>query len=172
LPLGERDPFANERSFVVMPHATLGFHAGALQLSAGLGARFRRAVDFGGVILGNQGFVALGVAGAVLPRWLTLSVEFFGLPPLSDSHGSAASPRVSSVSLFPAEWLAGMHSAFGQSGPWTLSLAAGGGIPLSSETREGSSEPQTSSFMGLTTPDFRALMTVRFAPADASANTR
>jgi OmpA-OmpF porin, OOP family len=172
LPLGERDPFANERSFVVMPNATFGYHHGALRLSAEFGARVRQAVDFGGITLGNQGFVAFGVSGAVLPRWLTLSGELFGLPPLSGSRGSAASPRVTSVNLFPAEWLMGMHSAFGQSGAWTLSIAAGGGIPLSSETRDSSSGPDSSYFMGLTTPDFRALIVLRFAPSDASLATR
>ena len=172
LPLGVRDPFANERSFVVMPNATLGYHHGALQLSAEFGARLRQAVDFGGVTLGNQGFVALGVAATVLPRWLTLSAEIFGLPSLSDNRGSAASPRVSSARLLPAEWLAGMHSAFGQGGPWTLSIAGGSGIPLSNETRESSSGPETSYFLGMTTPDFRALLSVRFTPAEAPSSLR
>lgn len=172
VPLGERDPFANERSFVTMPNATLGYHFGALQLSAEFGLRLRQAVDFGGAKLGNQGFVALGVAGTVFPRWLTLSAELFALPPLSDSRGSAASPLVSSARLFPAEWLAGLRSAFGQTGPWTLSIAGGGGIPLSSETRDSSSGPQTSYFMGMTTPDFRAIVLVRFTPAEPSSKRR
>ncbi|HET7543456.1 MAG TPA: hypothetical protein VFK05_26465, partial [Polyangiaceae bacterium] len=150
LPLGERNPFANERSFVVMPNTTFGYRLGALQLSAELGARLRRTVDFGGVSLGNQAFVALGVAASVFPGWLTVSAEAFGLPALSDSRGSAAGLRVTSARLFPAEWLGGLHSSFGQRGPWTLSLAAGGGIPLSSETRDSSSGPETSHFVGMT----------------------
>lgn len=166
LPLGARDPFANERSFVVMPHATLGYRYGALQFSAAFGARLRQAVDFGGVKFGNQGFLAFGAAAALLPGWLALSAELFGLPALSDSRGNAASPLVSSARLFPAEWLVGAHSALGQSGPWTLSIAGGGGIPLSSETRESSSGPETSRFLGATAPDFRAVMSVRFSPAE------
>jgi hypothetical protein len=172
LPLGERSPFANERSFVVMPNATFGFRHGALLLSGELGARLRRAVDFGGVSLGNQGFLALGVAGSVFPRWLTVSAEAFGLPALSDSRGSAAGPRVSGARLFPAEWLAGVHSSFGASGPWTLSLSAGGGIPLSSETQDSSNGPQTSHFIGMTSADFRALLVMRFAPTDPSSTIR
>lgn len=164
LPLGERDPFASERSFVVMPSATLGFRRGPLLLSAEFGARLRRAVDFGGFDLGNQGFIAIGLASTIFPRWLTLSAELFGLPSLSDSRGSAASPLVTSARLFPAEWLAGIHSSFGSQGPWTLSLAAGTGIPLSSETRETSNGSETTYFAGITTPDFRALLVVRFAP--------
>jgi hypothetical protein len=172
LPLGGRDPFANERSFVVMPNATLGYRQGALRLSAELGARLRQSVDFGGVKLGNQAFVAFGVAGTFVPGWLTLSAELFGLPSLSEDRGSAASPRVTSVRLFPAEWLAGIHCGFGQSGPWVLSVAGGGGIPLSSETRESSSGPATSDFLGVTTPDFRALVSVRFTPTGLPSKLR
>ena len=164
LPLGVRDPFANERSFVVMPNATFGFEHRPLRLGAVLGVRLRQSVDFGGVTLGNQGFVALGVAAAVIPRWLSLSAEIFGLPSLSDSRSSAESSRVTRARLFPAEWLAGVHSAFGSEGPWTLSVAAGSGLPFSSETRESSSGPETNYFTGLTTPDFRSLAIVRFAP--------
>ncbi len=166
LPLGDRNPFANERSFVVMPNATFGFQHDALRLSAELGARLRRAVDFGGVTLGNQGFVALGVAVDLLPGWLTVSAEAFGLPPLSDNRASAASPSVSEARLFPAEWLAALHSSFGSHGACTVSLAAGSGIPLSSETRDSSSGAQTSNFVGATSPDFRSLVVVRFAAAE------
>ncbi|HEY3256755.1 MAG TPA: hypothetical protein VGJ91_22520, partial [Polyangiaceae bacterium] len=169
LPLGDRAAFANERSFVVMPNATFGFRHEALELRAELGARLRQAVDFGGVTLGNQGFLALGVAVELLHSdWLSLSAEAFGLPALSDSRGSAASPLVSAVRLFPAEWLAGVHSSLGSGGTWRVSLAAGSGIPLSSETRTSSDGPHTSYFLGMTTPDFRSLLVVRFAPADAS----
>jgi len=169
LPLGEREPFANERSFVVMPSVTFGLRRGALRLGAEFGARLRQAVDFAGVELGNQGYIGLGVAGSLLPRWLTLSAEVFGLPPLSESRGSAASPRVTSVRLFPAEWLLGAHSSFGSRGPWTFTIAAGSGLPFSSETRESSSGSETSYFAGMTTPDFRSLIVVRFAPTDPSA---
>lgn len=165
LPLGDRNAFANERSFVVMPNATFGFQHRTLRLNAELGARLRQALDFAGFSLGNQAFVALGVAVELLqPGWLSVSAEAFGLPPLSNSRGSAASPRVSDARLFPAEWLAGVHSSFGSHGLWTLSFAFGGGIPLSSETRTSSTGPFTSYFLGMTTPDFRSLAVVRFAP--------
>jgi len=60
----------------------------------------------------------------------------------------------------------GVHSSFGRRGPWTLSLAAGSGIPLSSETKGSSSGPHTSHFLGMTTPDFRSLLLLRFAPSE------
>ncbi|MEI9939707.1 MAG: hypothetical protein WDO69_21005 [Pseudomonadota bacterium] len=173
LPLGDRNAFANERSFVVMPNATFGFRYRALRLNAELGTRLRRAVDFGGVTLGNQGFVALGVAVELLQGdWLTVSAEAFGLPPLADNRGSAASPLVTAARLFPAEWLVGVHSSFGSHGSWMVSVAAGGGIPLSSETRESSTGPVTSHFLGMTTPDFRSLLVVRFAPPEGRSMSR
>ena len=165
LPLGERSAFANERSFVVMPNASFGFRHRALRLSAELGARLRQAVDFAGVRLEQQGFVAFGVAVELFqPGYLTVSAEAFGLPPLADNRGSAKSPLVSEVRLFPAEWLVGVHTSFGRRGPWTLTLACGGGLPLSSETRESSTGPRTTHFVGMTTPDFRSLLLLRFAP--------
>jgi OmpA-OmpF porin, OOP family len=172
LPLGDRNPFANERSFVVMPNATFGLRHGPLVIQVELGARLRRSVDFAGTMLSNQGFVALGMSASLFPGWLSLSAEVFGLPPLSDSRGSAADSRVTSVRFFPAEWLASVHSCFGKPGPWTFSVAAGSGVPLSSETRRSSSGQQTSYFTGVTTPDFRSLLVVRFVPETRSPTRR
>jgi hypothetical protein len=173
LPLGERDAFANERSFVVMPNTTFGFAYRALRLHGELGLRLRQPLDFAGSYLGNQGFFAFGVALDLLPPdWLSVSAEVFGLPSLSNDLGRAASPLVSEVRLFPAEWLISGHSSFGSRGPWRLSLGAGSGIPLSSETRESGTGPRTVHFMGMTTPDFRALLVVRFAPTDEHSTRR
>lgn len=173
LPLGERNAFANERSFVVMPNATFGFQHRALRLHAEFGARLRQPVDFAGSSLGNQGFLAFGVAIELVPaKLLSLTAEVFGLPPLSESRSGAASPLVSEARLFPAEWLLGVHSSFDRRSPWRLSLAAGSGIPLSSETRASATGPHTAHFMGMTTPDFRALIAVRFAPSEAPSTVR
>ena len=173
LPLGERNAFASERSFVVMPNATFGFQYRALRLHAELGARLRQSLDFAGSYLGNQGFLAFGVGLELLPaNLLSLTAEVFGLPPLSDNRGSAASPLVSQARLFPAEWLVGLHSSFDSKRSWRLSLAAGSGIPLSSETRDSGTGPRSAHFMGMTTPDFRALLVVRFAPFEGSSALR
>jgi hypothetical protein len=172
VPLGDRNAFANERSFVVMPNATLGFQYRALELRAEFGARLRQTVDFAGISLGNQAFLAFGAALELVPDWLLVSVEAFGLPPLSDNRGSAASARVREARLFPAEWLAGVHSSFGSRGLCTVSLAAGSGIPLSSETRDSSTGPSQSHFAGMTTPDFRSLLVVRLAPGQQPSTAR
>ena len=98
-------------------------------MHAELGVRLRQPLDFAGFYLGNQGFFAFGVALDLLqPDWLSVARRCSGCLPLSDNRGSAASPLVSEARLFPAEWLASLHSSFGSRGPWRLSLGAGSGI--------------------------------------------
>ncbi len=162
MPLGNEQVFSGERSVVALPSATLGFQRSRLKTSASVGLRLRRAIDFGGVRLGDQAFIALGVGLEVLaPGLLFVSVEAFGSPPLSDNRAGSAGPRVSDVTLFPAEWLASVHSSLGTAN-WALGLGAGSGIPLSNETRQSASGTTTSRFLGLTTADFRSLLVLRY----------
>lgn len=163
LPLGNEQVFSGERSFVVLPSMTVSFQRSVLRTSASFGLRVRRPVDFGGVRLGNQAFLALGLGVELLaPGILFVGVEAFGSPPLADNRANTAGPLVSESSLFPAEWLGSVHSSFGTA-DWTLGLGAGTGIPLSSETRTTSSGSSTTHFLGLTTPDFRSLLVLRYA---------
>jgi OOP family OmpA-OmpF porin len=161
-PLGNEQVFSGERSFVMVPQATFGFQRGRLRSTLGVGLRLRRAVDFGGVHLGNQGFIALGIGAEVLdPGLLFVSIEAFGLPPLVDNRAASAGPLVTEVRLFPAEWLASVHSSLG-TGNWSLGLGAGTGIPLSSETRATANGPNTQHFLGLTTPEFRSALVLSY----------
>jgi hypothetical protein len=163
LPLGNEQAFSGERSFVLAPSATVGFQRWRLRTSASLGLRLRRAVDFGGVRLGNQAFLALGVGVEVLaPGILFFAVEAFGSAPLKDSRAATAGPLVTEVNLFPAEWLGSVHSSLGTA-HWALGLGAGTGIPLSSETRATSNGPSTQRFLGVGSPDFRSLIVVRYS---------
>ena len=165
LPTGDAGAFASEQSFVAAPSVTVSWHPAPLTVTAGFGARLRSPVEFGAVRLGNQGFAAVGVALELFtPGVLALSLEAFGLPPLSASRAAAAPLRVSDELLFPAEWSAGVHSAFGTSGPWTVSLALGSGLPLSSETERGSNGSTTRRFSGMGTPQVRSLLVLRFSP--------
>ncbi|HEX7451579.1 MAG TPA: hypothetical protein VF294_04810, partial [Polyangiaceae bacterium] len=150
LPLANQSELAGERSVVAMPSATLSAQAGAFKLSAGVGARLRSAVDFASVRLGNQGFAALGLGFDVFdPGLLFASLEAFALPSLGRSRAAAANSAISSESRIPAEWLLAVHTCFVEHGTWTLSVAAGSGIPLSSETRETSAGGATARFLGL-----------------------
>ncbi len=167
LPLANESELAGERSVVAMPSATLSVRAGAFRLGASVGARLRNAVDFASVRLGNQGFAALGLGLEVLdPGLLFVDVEAFALPSLGSSRAATADSTVSSESLIPAEWLLSVHSCFEEHGTWTLSVAAGTGIPLSSETRETSDGSTTVHFLGLGAPDLRSLVVLRFAPPE------
>jgi hypothetical protein len=164
LPLADASELAGERSVVAMPSATMSVQAGAFELSASLGARLRSAVDFGSVRLGNQGFAALGLGLDVFdPGLLLVTVEAFALPSLASSQAATANSAISSESLVPAEWLLSVHSSFEKHGSWTLSVAAGSGIPLSSETRQTSAGSTTAHFPGLGAPDLRSLVLLRFA---------
>ena len=172
LPLANQSELAGERSVVAMPSATLGAPAGAFKLSASVGARLRSAVDFGSVRLGNQGFAALGLGfDAFDPGLLFVSAEAFALPSLGSNRAPAANSAISSESLIPAEWLLSVHSCFVEHGTWTLSIAAGSGIPLSSETRETSAGGATAHFLGLGAPDLRSLVTLRFAAPESTQAT-
>ncbi len=162
IPLGDEPAFYGERSFVVLPRVTFGLRRSVLRASASFGARLRRAVDFGGVRLGNQAVLALGVGVEVLaPDLLFVAVEAFASPPLADNRAPSAGPEVTEVNLFPAEWLATVHSSFGTA-HWSLGLGAGSGLPLSSETRSTPYGPSTAHFLGATTPDFRSLLVLRY----------
>jgi hypothetical protein len=163
VPLGNEQVFAGERSFVAVPSVTFAFRHSLLRSSASFGLRLRRAVDFGGVRLGNQAFIALGAGVELLaPELLFVAVEAFGSPALASNRADTAGPLVSEVRLFPAEWLASVRSSFGTAN-WSLALGAGTGIPLSSETRRSPNGPSTSHFLGVTTPDFRSLLVLRYA---------
>lgn len=169
LPFANEQEFAGERSVVAMPSATAALSRGMLRMQASLGARLRRSLDFGGVHLGNQGFLALGVGLELLdPGQLFIGLEAFALPPLSHSRATLSDSVATAETFMPAEWLASVHSCFEKHGSWSLGVAAGTGIPLSSETRDNSGGPSTSHFLGVTTPGFRSLLVLRFAPPELS----
>jgi hypothetical protein len=83
------------------------------------------------------------------------------LPVLVDQPGrSSANTEVRDGQLVPAEWLASLRSAPTEDDGFVLQLGGGTGIPLSSETRDGASDQ----FAGVTTPRFRLVFVVRYAP--------
>ena len=165
LPLGNEAAFSGERSVVVQPSATTGWQSPRFALRASVGARLRSATDFGDVRLGNEGFLALGAGVDVLdPGLLFLSLEGWALPPLGGSRAPTANAAVSGVSLLPAEWLFAVRSSFRPDSEWSLSAAFGTGLPVSSETRRSPAGESTSYFLGMTEPEWRTLLAVRFAP--------
>jgi hypothetical protein len=166
LPLASEQEFAGERSLVVMPNATASLRAGMLLMQAELGARLRSSLDFAGVHLGNQGFAALGLGLQVLDSGrLFVGLEAFALPALSNARATKGRSLATNETYVPAEWLASIRSCFQKDGPWSLGIAVGTGLALSSETRDSPAGPTTARFVGVGTPDFRSLLVVRFAPS-------
>lgn len=91
-------------------------------------------------------------------RWLAVGVESYLLQSLvAQPEDDRARDRV----LAAAEWMGWAGSSLGQPDVM-LSLGGGTGIPLSSETREGSSEH----FAGVTTPRLRVMLALRYLPAN------
>lgn len=165
VPLGNQAVFAGERSLVLQPSVTFGWQLTPFALRASFGARVREAVEFGDVRLGNQGLFAFGAGiDALAPGLLFFSLEALALPPLASNRASTANSALSGVTLFPAEWLFAVHSSLRPSSQWSLSIAAGTGLPLSSETRHSSTGSSTVYFLAVTEPEWRALIAVRFAP--------
>lgn len=169
LPLANAQEFAGERSVVAMPSASASLSVGLLRVQASVGVRLRRGLDFGGIHLGTQGFAAFGIGLELLDRGqLFVGLEAFALPPLSHSRATLSDSVATTETFLPAEWLASVHSCFEKHGSWSLGVAAGTGIPLSSETRDSPEGPTTSHFVGVTAPDFRSLLVLRFAPPELS----
>jgi len=161
LPFGDDHAFAGEQSVAGGPGGTVSYRFARVSFSAGAGLRLRRALDFGGVRLGNQAFTALGVGfDAFEPGALFFGLEANALPALGASHTHTLNSPATSATLIPAEWLASVSSSL-RSSHWSIRVAGGAGLPLSSET----TPTQTTHFAGLTSPEFRFLLSARFTPS-------
>jgi len=163
LPLGNESALAGERSVVFAPALVLGvnhdrFFAGSL-----LGPRLRQPVELAGARLGTQLEVSVGAGVHLLPRErLSVGVEAWMLPVLvSQERTLPHGAQVRDAALVPAEWLLGLRAAPPCVPGLSLQLGGGTGIPLSSERRTGEGTEQ---FAGVTTPSYRLVAAVRYAP--------
>jgi len=157
LPTGDEDAYASAGGPVAAPSLALSMHTGRVFAAAEVGARIRSSVRFASAKLGTASLTSVGFGADVLPqRLLAVGVESYLLDTLvaqpEDEH---ARDRV----LVAAEWLGWVGSSLGDPALW-LSLGAGTGIPLSSETRAG----EVDRFAGVTTPRFRLMAALRYVP--------
>jgi hypothetical protein len=165
LPFGDKAAFAGDRTVVAMPSVTLGWQIERIALRANVGARIRGGIDFGDAHLGSEGYVALGAGiDALAPGLLFLGLEAYALPPLTSSRAESANSSVASVVLAPAEWLFSLRSSFRRDSEWSLCGSIGSGIPLSSETLSAAAGGATTHFAGITTPEWRMIVALRFLP--------
>jgi hypothetical protein len=148
LPLGEEQLYAGDGSFVLAPSLAAALALGPFFAGAELGARLRKSVPLADVRFGSQAVAALGAGVDLLPaERLSFGVEAIVMPSLVRQERARGD-----ASLVPAEWLASVRSAPLSDRALLLQLAGGTGLPLFDDE------------LALTSPRFRLLLAVRYAP--------
>jgi hypothetical protein len=155
LPFGSSSALAGYAGPTVAPGVGAELRFDRLTFAGDFGLRFRKAVNFASVRRGSEASVALGAAFEILKSpALGVGLESSLRPQLAGRP-----PEVTSDSVdLPAEWLASLHFAPRESGPWSLFLAAGSGLPFSYANDPGTPRETT---LGVTAPAFRAVLAVR-----------
>jgi hypothetical protein len=157
-PTGDRSQFAGERTAVWLPSVAADWRFGRFFAGAEVGARLRPATELGGVRIGSQAVLGVGAGWDVLDReLLSFAVEARALPTFADqfqlsSAADGSLKRDPSGAITPAEWMLSARTAPLLGGDLGLQLGGGGAIPLSN----GEAAP--------TTPRFRFVLSVRYAP--------
>ncbi len=161
-PTGQDNAFVSSPSAVYAPGASLDYHIGDFALGLDVGARFRRPVDFANIQIGNQISAGLGVGYEVLDDgWLSVNLEAFALFTLAEQIKLVHDPYELTATEepgdphIPAEWLLSVRTAALLDGRLRASLGGGSFIP-------------TGSTSAVTTPAFRAVMALHFAPDSGS----
>jgi hypothetical protein len=151
LPFGDLDAYASAGAMTGAPSAVARLEAGPVTVGAELGARLRPTIELGTLRQGSVLYAALGASVRLSPS-LQLSLEAFALPSLVESTSARARELGVEVRSLPAEWLGAVR--FLPASRVTLSLAAGCGLPLSTETVGSRSQW----FFAATSPRFRGVL--------------
>ena len=123
-----------------------------------MGGRIHNTSDLAGNRIGPQLVLAAAFGAEIVPNTLGLFLQAIALPTLVEQHDLAfdgtGAGRVVSGSrppLLPAEWQLGVRSADAIVEGASISLGAGSALPFSGES-------------ALTTPRYRVLLSLRYAP--------
>lgn len=163
LPLGSREGYASAGSVTFAPALPAEWRAGRFRTGAELALRLRRSVELGSVRWGSQGLAVLGLSLEVLPHeLLLLGAELMALPSLVNANSARSHAFGVETRLLPAEWLVSLRSRPRADEPWTVALAAGAGLALSSASSSAGDER----FVAPTSPGVRVLTEVRYAPVE------
>ena len=166
VPLGQEQHLAGERSFVSAPTVALALERGAWFAGGEFGARLRQVSRLADARVGSQLVSSLGVGFELLrPEVLAVALEAWMLPTLVAQDSALPPHDPVSTSLVPAEWLASLRFAPLWRGNLAFQLGGGGPLPLSSERAGGG---RTRHFAGVTTPRFRIVAALRYAPTAAA----
>lgn len=168
LPLGDEAAYAGEPGPVLAPSLALALELGRVTLGSEFGARIRQTTTLATARIGSQLFSALGVAVDILDgQLLGLGAEAWLAPMLASQDTQLRNgTRIEDALLVPAEWLFSIRSAPTPDDDVVVQLGAGMGIPMSTETRvsPGGDRADPSHFLGVTTPAYRAVLTLRWVP--------
>jgi hypothetical protein len=145
LPVGSAEALAGEEGPVAAPSLAVSTSAGGWFGGLELGTRLRRPTEFFGARIGSQATVALGGGYTWRSLGLSAALEAYALPSLVAGGSN---------SYLPAEWLGSVRFAPRPSGPLSLGLSAGTGIPLTSD--------DAGAHLAFGVPSFRALLQLRF----------
>jgi hypothetical protein len=166
-PNGDRDQFAGDATAVFAPSLAADYRAGRVFAGLEIGARIRPDAQAQGANVGPQGVVALGVGYDLLQRAKLLSalIEARSLPTFATQftpvQTTAGTVEVSSGrTLAPSEWMLGLRSSPLATDDVSVTLGGGGAL--------------TGGEAGFTTPRFRFLLGLRYAPTESpplAANT-
>jgi OOP family OmpA-OmpF porin len=158
LPTGDESSFNGDRTLLGLPSVAGEFRQAGLVLGAAFGARLRTISDLFGTRVGSQLVFSLGMGGEILQgNKLGVLLEAVALPTLAAQHELAPASIDGRLvtgnrrPLMPTEWLASVRTGDLMNGEMSLSLGAGGSLGLTGES-------------GMTSPGFRAVFALRYAP--------
>jgi OOP family OmpA-OmpF porin len=159
LPTGAQGSFAGDGSVVAIPSLAAEWRPGALVLGAEVGGRVRKTADLAGSRVGSQLVLALGAGVDVLDlSRLGVFAEVAALPTFAAQRDLVRDPITGDRSdaggrapLVPIEWQLGIRSADILAQGVSLSLGAGSALFIGGES-------------AVTSPRFRATLSIRYAP--------
>jgi hypothetical protein len=161
LPFGDAEAFAGAGAVTAVPACALEARFARLRLGADLGLRLRRAIE---LATGRWGSQLAGAAGASFDvtsdASLFASAELFVLAPLGETTSARGRELGIETTWIPAEWLFSVGARPATDSAFSIVLGGGSGLALSSDAIAGTKR----SFFAPTTPLFRGVLALRFAP--------
>jgi hypothetical protein len=148
-PTGDANEFATNGTGVWLPGVSADYRYGRIFAGAEVGARLRPTQQFEGARIGNQAYVAFGVAcDALASELLTIGVEAFALPTFAE-QGSSATSATGGETIAPSEWMVSARTSPLFGGDLQIQLGGGGNLPVTGDP--------------VTSPRFRFALSIRYA---------
>ncbi len=160
LPFGDSDAFSSSGALTAFPAVAAEWRPSAFAFGAEIGLQLLPSRDLGAARSSSRASFAAGASCIAIERWLELSVEGFVRPALADSSSRWGRALGVRTRLVQSEWLASARTRLDPAETWSLALAAGGGVPLSTESSAGARQ----GFVAPLSPSARWLVELRYVP--------